>query len=170
MRSPSAKTSSGRPEALLVAVLVVVMALPPEPVGLGGLTRPSPHLYEGHNHRQAGALPLCARARLCGRLERLKGLGSLRAIADLACVAGPSTGVVLHAHEPPIGDTVGLRRTTTSDRCADQGARLPLPEWSAIPPGVSAVGTISVPTAVISMSCHARLSATAKHPMITKER
>ena len=67
MRSPSAKTSSGRAEAVLVAVLVVVMALPPEPVGLGGLTRPSPNLCEGHNDKQAGVLPVCGRARLCAR-------------------------------------------------------------------------------------------------------
>ena len=32
-----------------------------------GITRPSPNLYEGHNHRQAAVLALCARARLCGR-------------------------------------------------------------------------------------------------------
>ena len=76
MRSPSAKTISRRAEALLVAVLVVVMALPPAPVGFGGLTRPSPNLYEDHNDKHAGVLPACGKARLCARAGLKTGLSA----------------------------------------------------------------------------------------------
>ena len=44
------------------------------------------------------------------------------------------------------------------------------PDGSVSSVGVPPLGTLSVPTVVLSMSCHARLSATAKHPIRTKAR
>ena len=97
MRSPSAKTISRVGPKLLVAVLVVVMALPPAPVrGSGANAAPSPNLYEDHNDKHAGVLPACGKARLCARAGLKTGL-SARGVADYEWRSGWVASVIMSA-------------------------------------------------------------------------